>query len=96
MKTSWKKEKLLVMSNFSFLQNVSRRLVLQTRACLGEGQPLKISCLRLKLKFNYHTLGMKLVIVRVENNVGKMEKMLVARFSSFSYNVFQSFLSQDP
>ena len=31
----WKKEKLLVMSNFSFSQSVFKRLVLQTRKNLG-------------------------------------------------------------
>ena len=34
-KTLWKKEKLLVMSNFSFFHSVFRRLALQTRKNQG-------------------------------------------------------------
>ena len=34
-KTLWEKEKLLVMSNFSFSHNVFKRLVLQTRKSKG-------------------------------------------------------------
>ena len=39
-KTLWKKEKMLVTSNFSFSHSVFKRLVLQTRknqGCLGKG-----------------------------------------------------------
>ena len=34
-KTLWEKEKLLVMSNFSFPNSVSKRLLLQTRKNQG-------------------------------------------------------------
>ena len=36
-KTLWEKEKLLIMSNFSFSHSVFERLVLQTRASFGKG-----------------------------------------------------------
>ena len=36
-KTLWEKEKLLVTSNFSFSNKVFKRLVRQTRVCLGKG-----------------------------------------------------------
>ena len=43
-KTVWKKEKLLIMSNFSFSQNVFKRLILQThknKGFFGKGLKLK-------------------------------------------------------
>ena len=36
-KTLWEKEKLHVTSNFSFSHSVFKKLLRQTRACLGKG-----------------------------------------------------------
>ena len=53
-KTLWEKEKLLIMSNFSFSHSVFKRPVLQTRKNLGLfGKVLRhLTFMRLKAKFS--------------------------------------------
>ena len=79
-KTLLEKEKLLVMSNFSYSHSVFKRLVLQTRknqGLFGKGLTL------------YHTI-MTLQKKAFENIVGKGEKACNQHFL-LSHNVIYSF-----
>ena len=71
LKTLWEKEKLLVMSNFSFSHSVFKRLLLQRRknqGLFGKGSKAFADD---KIKV---TDELKFVLGRVENIVGKGKK----------------------
>ena len=100
LKTLREEEKLLVRSNFSFSHSVFGRLVLQTRLkpglvlewvnSLPDDKILGLPNLKAFADDKLNVIqNVKLVFHRIENIVGKEEKMLVTRIFFFSHNVFK-------
>ena len=94
-KTLWEKEKLLIMSNFSFSHSVFKRLLLQIRKNQGLfGKGLKVC-----FSYNYLYLltlsltspGFYVSAVQVLKTQWEKEKLLVTSNFSLSRSVFYPF-----